>query len=717
MSPKITRAILTALILYCVLAVPITQQIPTNNAISLRPNQKLATQANEFQIYHSGTVQTIDIVEYPTLVDALTAVNAGDADLFGQRINASDYGTVSSYPNIVKQWAYDNQAFLLSLNTKYYPLNNEHLRRAIAFAINKTDIAENAMNGLVDRIDYAFPLFNEYSPENSTNATYYNSNIQKAIHELALAGMLDVDGDGVVEAPNGNEVCIPIWYPSDIEGLNETAAIVSNNLFSAGINNTLVMMSFTSLQYEVAHHNLSYGIAFYEQELDQYGFQWAATTFQASFQSVPFQNIANINDGQLSDYAAAYLDQINLDAAMKIGLEALTRIHETCPIVPLFSLRWLSVYSDINFENWPNDTYAGAFSLWSPVTVTPVGSSTKLVVAVLPSYFSDFFKSLNPFYGNTILDPSWVERYYFNPYLLVWDSPIATAPDGSPVPRQATSWEMQFLGIAPDLTNNQSRANFYADPRANWTDGVAMNAEDYRFTYEFYKNNSLTVYSPELGPVKVTGEYLAGLEYNSRDMFLFRKLGALPILPEHVWSGKNATGWNPTVEEQIGSGPYLFSAYTPGSQVQLSINQDYYPEVDTDAPVLRSLTMVPDDPIPSESVVFKVFVDDRSLVDNVTIVYTYHIGSINFTDSQMMIEGPSGFQATIPARVTANSVTWRIEATDIWGNGAVIANGSYSIKSQTTTEGGLLTPVLILGASGIIIVLLLVVIRARGKRK
>ncbi len=661
-------------------------------------------------------MESIRITEYATLDAALTAIENGQADVFGQRLNASDYELLSGYPNAKAQWAYDNLAFMVTMNTQFYPLENEHLRKAIAFAINKTAIAEDAMNGTVDKLDFVLPLFNEYSVEDTLGGQYYDAEILQAQDELALAGMLDVDDDSVVEAPNGDEVIFPIWYPYDINGLNETATIISEGLFDVGINNTLVPMNFTNLQYQIANHNSTYAIALYQQELDQYGYEWVATTFATANRFVFGDNIANINHAQLNQLADEYKDAIYMETAESKGYQAMMLIHDISPVVPLFSYRWLSVYSEVNFVNWPNDTYAGAFGPWTPALVTPAGSTSELVVAVLPSYFDDFFNSLNPFFGGKVIGPDWVERYYFNPYLLVYDSPIATAPDGKAVPRHATSWEMEFLGVVPDLTNNESRANYYCDPYANWTDGIGMDAQDYRFTFDYYKNNSLTVYSSNLDEVKVTGIYLAGVEYSIRDMFLYRKIGVLPILPEHIWTGKDASSWNPSVAEVVGSGPFVFASFTSGTELILQANADYYPEIDVNPPTLRSLTITPEDPIPSESAVFRVFVDDRSRIANVTLSYTYRVGTINFTDSTVMVEDASGYQGTIPARVTANSVYWEIHATDIWGNSAKLANGTYPNVEEPVDESFAIDPVLI-ASSGVGLVAIVGILLRKRRSK
>jgi ABC-type transport system substrate-binding protein len=337
------------------------------------------------------------------------------------------------------------------------------------------------------------------------------------------------------------------------------------------------------------------------------------------------------------------------------------------------------------------------------------------MIAVLPGYFESFLTALNPFQSESQLDFDWLVKNQFNPFMLIYDSPIATAPDGSAVPRQATSWEMLLQGAESDLDAGQARARYYCDSNANWTDSQQLDAEDYRFTFEYYANNSLVEGSELLDIIKITGDYIAGVTLDAPIIFAYRIIGALPILPAHVWEGRNASTWTPDVADVIGSGPFAVSTFVENESLSLIRNVGYYPEIDSEAPTLRSLQMVPDDPIPAESVVFRIFVDDRSRISSVILSYTYIVGQINFTGSQGMVEGPSGYEATIPSRITASTVEYEITATDIWGNSAIIAAGSYS-REDTTTDGTMdpiLAATISIGISAVFIVLIIVLVKRR----
>jgi ABC-type transport system substrate-binding protein len=189
------------------------------------------SQGDSHQVFHPGSVDTIRVVEYSTLHEALAAINSGSADIFGHMIETSNYQILENYPNLKLQWVYDTKLCMIAINTVSYPLENQHLRQAIAYAINKTNIAEEAMNGSVDIVDFLLPLDNEFCIESEEGGEFYNANPTEATKELGMVGFLDVDNDGVVESSNGSEFTLEIIYPFDILGLTETADILSKNLF------------------------------------------------------------------------------------------------------------------------------------------------------------------------------------------------------------------------------------------------------------------------------------------------------------------------------------------------------------------------------------------------------------------------------------------------------------------------------------------------------
>ncbi len=355
-------------------------------------------------VYHPGVIDRIRVVEYPSTSSALAAVALGEADLFGERVPEDYYSAVESLSGLKTMWAPDNVLHLLAINAMSYPLDNSHLRRAVAFAIDKQGAVPSPLRGHVDVVDFALPLMSEFSIEATEGGLFYDPDPSSAVDELELAGMLDVDGDGMVEAPNGEPVHLTLWAPSDRTGFVEAAQRISTDLLAVGINNTVVPLPHDTIQYEVARHNKTYDLALYEQEVSPHGLDWTATTFSWSRRNEPGQNIANINDPTLNHLAYKYMTTIEYDGRVAWGIKAMRAVRDLCPVVPLFAERWLSVYNDVRLEGWVDDPFGGAISVWQPVSVRPrPGAPSEMVVAVTPSFFDEFFTSLNPLFKRTCL--------------------------------------------------------------------------------------------------------------------------------------------------------------------------------------------------------------------------------------------------------------------------------------------------------------------------
>ncbi len=202
---------------------------------------------------------------------------------------------------------------------------------------------------------------------------------------------------------------------------------------------------------------------------------------------------------------------------------------------------------------------------------------------------------------------------------------------------------------------------------------------------------------------------------NDREFYTYRKLGALPILPRHIWNGTDPITWEIGINDFKGSGPYKISSYGAGYSIKLVKNAEYYPEIDTDPPILKFISIYPDNPIPAENVVIRIFVEDRNLIKNVTLSFTYQIGGINTTESRLMIRDAMGYIVVIPSHVTATYVEWQIEVTDSWGNSAILASGFYPNDALGTED--VFEPIVILsiGISGVAIAIV-VILGVRRKR-
>jgi peptide/nickel transport system substrate-binding protein len=145
-----------------------------------------------------------------------------------------------------------------------------------------------------------------------------------------------------------------------------------------------------------------------------------------------------------------------------------------------------------------------------------------------------------------------------------------------------------LLARSIETDDARSYVTFHLDPRARFSDGQPVLAEDVLFSWALLRDKgrpnhrqyySKVVKAEASDPLTVRFD-LAGA--NDRELPLI--LGLMPVLPKHAVDV--ATFEETSMTAPIGSGPYRVSAVKPGASVTLARNPDYWGR---DLPVNRGL--------------------------------------------------------------------------------------------------------------------------------
>lgn len=173
---------------------PIGSHIHSNGPfqlVSWEHNHQLIFKKNPFywDYCHLG-LDEIEISIIPNETTALSMYEEGDLDWIGQPFTALPIDAIETLRN---SWNLHQQAISatcwLVFNTKEYPFNNENLRKAFSFAINRKSLSEDVMN---------HEHLPAYSPiptmGNFAASMYYNDDMQskassyldKALQELGI---------------------------------------------------------------------------------------------------------------------------------------------------------------------------------------------------------------------------------------------------------------------------------------------------------------------------------------------------------------------------------------------------------------------------------------------------------------------------------------------------------------------------------------------------
>ena len=145
-----------------------------------------------------------------------------------------------------------------------------------------------------------------------------------------------------------------------------------------------------------------------------------------------------------------------------------------------------------------------------------------------------------------------------------------------------------LLASSVETDDARSFVTFHLDPRARFSDGQPVTAEDVLFSWELLRDhgrpNHRQYYSKVTRAEAIdprTVRFDLGIA-NDRELPLI--LGLMPILPRHAVDV--ATFEETTMTAPVGSGPYRVSAVKPGASVTLTRNPDYWGR---DLPINRGL--------------------------------------------------------------------------------------------------------------------------------
>ncbi len=153
---------------------------------------------------------------------------------------------------------------------------------------------------------------------------------------------------------------------------------------------------------------------------------------------------------------------------------------------------------------------------------------------------------------------------------LIFNGLVKYDTDLSVIGDLAESWDISSDGLV---------ITFYLRKGVMWTDGVEFTAEDVKFGFDtIIDENTPTPYKEDYLQVKkaeVLDRYTFRVTYEKPFAPALATWGSLVVLPKHLLEGKDITkaefGRNP-----VGLGLYRFRKWTPGQEVVLDSNRDYF---------------------------------------------------------------------------------------------------------------------------------------------
>lgn len=141
-----------------------------------------------------------------------------------------------------------------------------------------------------------------------------------------------------------------------------------------------------------------------------------------------------------------------------------------------------------------------------------------------------------------------------------------------PVPALATSWDIEQGGAL---------YRFHLRRGVRWHDGKPFTAADVKFTFDSlllkYHSRTRASLSSVLLRIDTLDAYTLEFRFKRPYAPLLQQLNVeeAPIMPQHVFQGVDPLR-NPANNAPVGTGPYRFISYTPGSEIRFAANKDYF---------------------------------------------------------------------------------------------------------------------------------------------
>jgi microcin C transport system substrate-binding protein len=164
-------------------------------------------------------------------------------------------------------------------------------------------------------------------------------------------------------------------------------------------------------------------------------------------------------------------------------------------------------------------------------------------------------------------------------------------------PLMARSWDEPFtlyglIAESVDVPEDRSSITFHLNPKAHWSDGQPITADDVLFSFTTLRDkgrpNHRSYYKRVNSAEKIDAMAVRFVFRPNSDGSLDQEMplimGLMPILPQHDWVGRDFN--QTTLRVPVGSGPYKIAKMETGRSITYDRDTNYWGR---DLPVMRGV--------------------------------------------------------------------------------------------------------------------------------
>ena len=228
-------------------------------------------------------------------------------------------------------------------------LRDVNFRKAVAYAINKTEIVDTIYLGYATPID---SLVYAELPEHNPNLPQYECDTEKAKSILDEAGYIDTDGDGIREAPDGTPLEFKLVVAEPWTSLFKIAQVIKGDLAKVGIKiDVVVIDESTWWSYAFQPEKSPYHMTLYE-EYPSPQFWWVYYMFLSMEAGGRGNNIGGYSNPEFDRIFREYEETLDPEKRKELMWKLQEIFSEDLPAITLVRPNVFGAYRTDKFEGW-----------------------------------------------------------------------------------------------------------------------------------------------------------------------------------------------------------------------------------------------------------------------------------------------------------------------------------------------------------------------------
>ena len=506
-----------------------------------------------------------------------------EVDIIGNQIDPEFVDQLQE-ANIENIKVYENLRFgygLLYFNCMRYPMNITAFRRALAFAVDKYRISNEAWNNRSVLLDCHIPRQHPACIDDEMEYHYYDKQIEKGIELLEAAGFIDSDDDGWREGPGpegpGTIELQRLFINSYTSLSREKDKIlldeIVQSLISLGIHATH--------QWSDIYPNSGSGCPIFrdshmflrEYDWDTFDLNRYARDLSSDYIEVIGYNPSNWFNESWDAYAATVLSSSDYDEILHTVDQMESIWVHACPAIVLYQNMQYTVCRTDTFQGEIFSNYLGIANYYTNIRIHQ--KNTEQLGGVYRCSIPCDTYSFNHFRTDIPLSNNILQ--------MIFDPLVRIGPNHEDILWMCESYEVLHHDDDESVPQGHTRIIVEIVKNATWNDGTPITAHDFMFTLSFIRNHVPThgFDLDDLSKMYLIDNNKFACEFDSESYWNWHSIAHKSVIPQQVWNNytEDYTEYNPSVAtllDMVTSGPFIASAWVQTDFVEYKQNPYYW---------------------------------------------------------------------------------------------------------------------------------------------